>query len=328
MRAATGLGWGLNDQAQRLPETFRNCAIMPADDFLMPTNNESVTVQVPGSTSNIGPGFDCLGIALAVHNRVTVRRAEAAVEPPHAMVRECSRLFFRRTRAEEFGFHWKIDGEVPISRGLGSSVTVRLGILAGLNELSGCPLSQEGLFALCSEIEGHPDNAGPAAFGGFLLTNAKGEYFRFPVAPQLKFVLLIPEYEVLTENARRVLPPTVSLKEAITNMGNACSITAAFATRQYEKLRDCFDDHFHQRYRAHLIPGLFEVIEAGVGVGALGGFLSGSGSTICCVAMEGAEDRVADAMRKAFPADSPCQTRILIADNEGTKKLSGPPISA
>ena len=280
-----------------------------------------VTIQVPGSTSNIGPGFDCLGIALALHNRVTVHKGGTAISPPHAMVRECARLFFKRTRAEAFGFAWEIEGDVPISRGLGSSVTVRLGILASLNELSGRPLSQDGLFALCSEIEGHPDNAGPAAFGGFILTNPKGDYFRFPVAPELKFILLIPQMEVLTENARRVLPASIPLKECVMNMSHACSITAAFATGQYEKLRDNFEDFLHQRFRAHLVPGLFEVIEAGVASGALGGFLSGSGSTICCVAMAGNENLVATAMRQAFPDPTRCEVRIVVADNEGISCL-------
>lgn len=288
----------------------------------MPDSPTRVVIQVPGSTSNIGPGFDCLGIALAVHNRVTVTKtASLNIDPPHAMVRECARLFFKRTRAAEFGFLWEIEGNVPMSRGLGSSVTVRLGILAALNELSGSPLSQDGLFALCTEMEGHPDNAGPAAFGGFMLSNPKGEYFRFDVDPELKFILLIPQMEVLTENARRVLPPSISIKEAVMNMSHACSITAAFATKQYEKLRDNFDDFLHQRYRAHLVPGMFEVIEAGVASGALGGFLSGSGSTICCVAMAGNENLVATAMRQAFPDPTRCEVRIAIADNDGTRCL-------
>jgi homoserine kinase len=293
-------------------------------EFFMSDSSQTVTVQVPGSTSNIGPGFDCLGIALSVQNRVTVSRQAGSptIEPPHAMVRDTARLFFKRTRGEEFAFQWAVEGSVPISRGLGSSVTIRLGILAALNELAGRPLSRDGLFALCSEIEGHPDNAAPAAFGGFVLTNSKGEYFQFPVEPRLKFVLLIPEMEVLTENARRVLPTSLPLREVVKNMGNACSITAAFATGQYEKLRDCFEDHIHQPYRSHLIPGMFDVIEAGCGVGALGGFLSGSGSTLCCVTLEGNEKQVATAMRMAFPDPGRCEVRIVVADNEGTKILT------
>jgi homoserine kinase len=288
----------------------------------MPELFQRVTIQVPGSTSNIGPGFDCLGIALGLHNQVTLERRDGMIEPPHAMVRECARLFFKRTRVEAFGFDWSIAGNVPISRGLGASVTVRQGILAGLNELSGRPLSQEGIFALCTEMEGHPDNAGPAAFGGFVLINPKGDYFRFAVGPELKFILLIPELEVLTENARRVLPPSISLRETVMNMANACSITAAFATGQYERLKDTFDDYLHQRYRAHLVPAMFEVIEAGVSAGAWGGFLSGSGSTICCVAQAGLENRVATAMRQAYPDPSRSEMRIVNADNEGTQVLA------
>lgn len=288
---------------------------------------QSVTIQVPGSTSNIGPGYDCLGIALGVYNRVTVTRMEGddapglRVSPAHGMVRECARLFFRRTGVPEFGIRWSVEGEVPVSRGLGSSVTIRLGILFAINELSGRPMSRDGLFALCSEIEGHPDNAGPAAFGGFVLTNSHGESFRFEVGPELKFVLLVPDLEVVTEHARRVLPPQISHRDAVLNMGNACTITAAFATREYAKLRDCFDDYLHQRYRAHLVPGLFEIIEAGASAGALGGFLSGSGSTICCLTLAGNEEHVAAAMLDAWPGPAPAEARILTADNTGARRL-------
>lgn len=284
----------------------------------MPEISSSVTFQVPGSTSNLGPGFDCLGIALGMQNRVTVTRTERSISPPHGMVSEAARLFFRRTRTAQFGFDWEIVGDVPISMGLGSSVTVRLGILAALNELSGCPLSQDGLFALCTELEGHPDNAGPAAFGGFVLSTPKGEYFRFPVGEELKFILLLPEQQILTESARRVLPANVPLRECAMNMSYACAITAAFATGQYERLRDHFEDFLHQRYRAHLVPGLYEVIQAGTNAGGLGGFLSGSGSAICGVTLAGNENAVATAMRQAYPDPTRCGLRIVTADNNGT----------
>lgn len=289
----------------------------------MPEN--SVTVRVPGTTSNIGPGFDCMGIALALHNRITVTRHEegAAVSPPHAMVSECSRIFFRRTSVPSFPFSWQVTGNVPVSRGLGSSVTIRLGILAALNELSGNPLSMDGLFALCSDIEGHPDNAGPAAFGGFVLTGSGGESFRFEVDPSLRFVLLVPELEVSTDHARRVLPPQIPHREAVLNVRNACIITAAFALREYGKLRDAMDDYLHQLYRAHLVPGLFGVIEAGTSAGALGGFLSGSGSVICCLTHSGNEDAIAAAMLNAWPGPSPASTLVVSADNRGTERIPG-----
>src|SRR6187401_2942152 len=107
---------------------------------------DRVSIRIPASTSNIGPGFDCLGIALGLYNIVTIDRCGGGISghPAHPMVAECSRLFFEETGAGTFGFEWSASGEVPVSRGLGSSVTIRLGILTGLNELSGRPLSREG----------------------------------------------------------------------------------------------------------------------------------------------------------------------------------------
>lgn len=284
---------------------------------------DRVSIRIPASTSNIGPGFDCLGIALGLYNTVTLKRVgnRAGDDPGDPMVAECAGQFFERTGREAIGFEWTAFGEVPVSRGLGSSVTIRLGILTGLNELSGCPLSREEIFALCARIEGNPDNAAPSSFGGFVLTDARGKSFRFEVGPELKFVLLVPEMEVRTPDARRVLPATILHRDAVINSGNACMITAAFATRRYEMLAGCFGDTLHQPWRAPLVPGLCEVIAAGEGAGALGGFLSGSGSTICCVALEGTEKAVGGAMFAAWPGPAPALVRIAIADNEGLQIL-------
>ena len=282
-------------------------------------------VRVPGSTSNIGPGYDCLGIALAVYNEVEIacggESAQIGGAPEHPMVAQCAKAFFEKTGRRPFPFCWEIAGDVPISRGLGSSVTLRLGILQALNELAGQPLDADGLFRLCTEIEGHPDNAGPAVFGGFVITNAHGDFFRFEVEPELKFVLLVPDLEVLTDNARTVLPQSILHKEAVNNMSNACSITAAFATREYHKLRDTFDDYLHQTYRQHLVPGLFNVILAGTEAGALGGFLSGSGSTIACLAVNGKSEKIARAMQDAYAAGHGTHTHIIPADNIGAVTL-------
>lgn len=282
---------------------------------------DRVTVRVPGSTSNLGPGFDCLGLALALYNEVTVSRVEQPPQLPHPMVDGVAARFFARAGVVPFPFAWSIGGEVPISRGLGSSVTLRLGILQGLNVLAGQPLSREALFQLCAEEEKHPDNAGPAAFGGFFCGNAAGAWVTIPVDPALRFVLLVPELEVLTEMARQVLPKTMPFREAVENTGNAALLTAAIATRRYELLRSCFADTFHQLARAPLIPGLFEVIQAATEAGALGGFLSGSGSTICAVSWQADEEAIAEAMLAAWPGPSPARTLAVSADNEGARTL-------
>jgi homoserine kinase len=273
-----------------------------------------VTIRVPATTANLGPGYDCLGVALRIYNRVTVTRG--APGEVNAMSENAAVAFFEAAAHARFSFAWSIEGDVPRSRGMGSSVTVRLGLLHGLNELAGRPLDAQALFEICAELEGHPDNAAPAAFGGFTVAGG-AEVARFSVAPELQFVLLIPDFEVSTPAARRVLPAQLDRLAAAQSCANACRITAAFAAQNYALLRGAFIDQLHQPFREReLIPFLSRVIAAGEGAGALGGFLSGSGSTICCVTLENA-NAISAAM---LTASGNAGARVVIAqaDNLGT----------
>jgi len=272
------------------------------------------TIQIPATTANLGPGFDCLGVALNLYNRVTVERSQDSAPELTPMANEAAAAFFRTAGVAPFAFHCHIDGNVPRSRGLGSSVTVRLGILHGLNRLAGYPLCDRRLFEICAALEGHPDNAAPGAYGGFVVAGP-GTYERFTVDEALEFVLLIPPFEVATPEARRVLPPQVDRQKAVRSVGNACRITAAFASHRYEGLRGAFGDWLHQPFRESLVPFLPKVISAGEGAGALGGFLSGSGSTICCVTLNNGEE-VATAMQRAC-GDKDAYTIRSRADNRG-----------
>ncbi len=275
----------------------------------------SVRVKVPATTANLGPGFDCLGIALKVYNIVTVTTAKG--QPEDAMIAAAAALYFKRAKKKPFGFDWKITGDVPRSRGLGSSVTVRLGILHGLNELSGAPLDAAEIFALCAELEGHPDNAAPAAFGGFTIARPGTALQRYDVAAKLGFALLIPDFEIATPDARKALPATIPFADAVASAASASAIAGAFAGGNYAKLTGCFGDRLHQPYREKLIPCLTKVIAAGEKAGALGGWLSGSGSTIACVTL-GSAGKVAKAMLKASGLKD---ARILTtrADNTGVQ---------
>ena len=273
---------------------------------------QQVIVRVPASTSNLGPGFDCLGVALCIYNSITTRRADHRVGH-EKIVAEAADRFFRRSNRSRFVFSCSAIERVPRCRGLGSSATIRLGVLHGLNELTGRPLDQFAIFELCAELEGHPDNAAPATFGGF--TVARGENVqRFQVGSKLKFVLLIPDFEIRTAAARKILPAKVSRSGAVQSAGNACAITAAFASRNYEKLRGAFVDQLHQPFRAKLIRFLPRVAAAAEKAGALGAFLSGSGSTICAVTLRNPR-RVAAAMQRATKSKS--EIIITNADNKG-----------
>jgi len=256
----------------------------------------TVRVRVPATTANLGPGFDCLGIALQIYNWITVTRGSS--NDVDAMIEAASSAFFRRSGERPFSIRCNISGEVPRARGLGSSVTVRLGVLHGLNELSGSPLSREQIFQLCAELEGHPDNSAPAEFGGFTIARSDGTLQRYRVSRKVHFALLIPDFEVSTADARSVLPKSVPLRDVVISLSNACAIAGAFASRDYEKLVGCFDDRLHQPFRQKLVPYLGPVIESATKAGALGGWLSGSGSAVACMGL-GASTRIAHAMRAA-----------------------------
>ena len=141
---------------------------------------------------------------------------------------------------------------------------------------------------------------------------------RFDVAPRLYFVLLVPDLEIETARARRILPSKISRVAAVENCANACAITAAFASRDYEKMRGTFSDNLHQPFRAKLIQFLPRVIAAAERAGALGAFLSGSGSAIAAVTLQ-APEKVATAMARA--AAAPARTIIAHADNRGAQVL-------
>jgi homoserine kinase len=277
---------------------------------------QQVTVRIPASTSNIGPGFDCLGVALSLYNSITVSRGKRGVVS--GMIREAARKFFATAECKAFEFSCGISGNIPIARGLGSSVTVRLGVLHALNKIARTNLTRHDLFALCAELEGHPDNSAPASFGGFTLVRGL-EMQHFNISPQLRFILLIPNFEIATKEARRLLPSKIPRPDAVRNIANASAIAAAFATRDYEKLRGCFVDYLHQPFRKKLVPFLDDTIRSAERAGALGAFLSGSGSAICAITRHNPR-KVADAMMRAS-RQKDAGIIITRADNEGARIL-------
>jgi homoserine kinase len=287
---------------------------------------DSVTVTVPCSTSNLGSGFDTLGLALNLHTHVTITRANrpgidlrgkaSSITGAHALCTEAANEFFTATKVPRFGVEISVSGDVPVARGLGFSSTVRAGIVAGLNRLVDARLSQADLVDVVTGLEGHPDNASPAVLGGFTVSGMVGgktRCVRFDVDPVLQAVTLIPKFHVRTEAARELIPKHFAKADAAHGLNRSALIVAAFAAKKYEALRGAFDDRFHQPYRLTLVPQLDRVITAGVSAGAIGGFLSGSGSSIICLTMVAA-DEVARAMHRELP-DS--DVKVLVPENDG-----------
>lgn len=292
----------------------------------------SVSIKVPASTSNLGSGFDTLGLAVKLYNvirveRIAASRIEFDWELPaddrrwfDEALGAASKIFFRSAKVKSFGVKVGLKTDVPMARGLGASATIRVGFIAALNELAGTKLSRAELLELATELEGHPDNASPAIFGGFTVSGRIGKSVRclsFPVESKLRCVTLIPKFGISTEVARKLLPAKYSKADAAHALNRSALITAAFASRRYEMLRGLFDDRVHQPYREKLLPQLSSVISAGERAGALGGFLSGSGSSIMCLTFE-ESTAVAHAMQKLLPDSA---VMILAPDVKGFQVL-------
>ena len=300
----------------------------------MSTTRETVIVRVPGSTSNCGAGFDTLGLALSIYNRVTISRAAGTTAQPErpadgraqAMVAETAALFFRTAGLAPTGFRYRIEGDVPAARGLGSSVTVIAGILAGLDALHGSGWSRHKLVEVATVLEGHPDNASAGILGGFCVARcdpASGTYLdtvRIAVPADLAFVVASPSTELLTKESRGVLPATLPYFDAVKSINSAVYFTAALATGDYAKLRHAAGDFMHEPYRLPKIPGARAAIAAGVAAGAYTGWLSGSGSSVLCVSSTAQAQQVREAMTGAFGREGiACDGRILSADNDGLR---------
>jgi len=293
---------------------------------------DSIVVRVPASTSNCGSGFDTLGLALDLYNRVTVTRNPGPGPVPErpadgraqAMVAEVAALFLRATGTAPGGFTYRIEGDVPPARGLGSSVTVLAGILAGLAALHGVAIERKRLISLVASMEGHPDNAGAGIIGGFCVSRtdpATGAYvdtLRFEVPADIAFVVASPAVELVTKESRGSLPQTLPFFDAVKSVNGAAYLVAAFASRDFARLRNVSGDFLHEPYRLPRIPGGRDAIGAGILAGAWTGWLSGSGSSVLCICDRAIAPSVSAAMTGAFTQVSMAsECRVLKADNEG-----------
>ena len=255
------------------------------------------TVRLPGSTANLGPGYDVLGLALGIYNRVTVRvgetdsnRIASKGQGSEELPTNGTNLFFRAAKAlarradrDLPAIDAEMEVSVPLSRGLGSSSTAIVGGVVCANRLLGDPLSQPELLDLATEIEGHPDNVSPCLYGGFTVStvsNGRVTCVRSEPSPELQTLVVIPNFPLKTKEARAALPASVSHEDATYNVGQACVVTAAMLKGDLDALASAMNDRLHQPHRASLIPHYELVTSAGLDAGALGVALSGAGPTL------------------------------------------------
>ena len=264
-----------------------------------------VTIRVPATTANLGPGFDAFGCALSLYTDVTFEETESGLEitgcdeeftgPDNlAYVAYCATL---NTMSEELrGVKIHIDAHIPVCRGLGSSAALLVAGAMGANVLRGSKLSTQGLLNITNAMEGHPDNLAPAFYGGLtasMVDNGLPVCVSFPLHPEWEFLALVPDFDLPTTKARAVLPEQVSRADAIYNISHGALVLKALELGNEMLLRNAMQDRLHQPYRKAMIRD-YEKIEGLVRTTGAAFCLSGAGPTLLCITRNpGLEEKLA-----------------------------------
>jgi homoserine kinase len=254
-----------------------------------------VEVKIPGSTANLGPGFDVIGMAFQLYTTIIMEMADKTTirlqgDKLEGLPTDKSNLVYKVASKvfEQAGLPLpelaiEMHSEVPLTRGLGSSAAAIVGALVAANELAGSPFSREELYLMSSQLEGHPDNVGASLFGGIVVAfigENKVPYVRLPVPKHIEALAVIPAFMLSTEKAREVLPSMYGRKDLVYTAGHAGVLIAALATGNLDLLHASMQDVIHQPYRMKLVPGLEEILHDAHQYGTLGTALSGAGPTI------------------------------------------------
>ena len=257
----------------------------------------SVTIRVPATTANLGPGFDAFGCALSLYTDVTFEETDCGLEitgcdeaytsPDNlAYVSYCAVLASMNEEVRGVKIH--IDAQIPICRGLGSSAALLVAGAMGANVLRGNKLSTQGLLNITNAMEGHPDNLAPAFYGGLtasMVDNGLPVTVNFPLHPDWEFLALVPDFDLPTTLARSVLPEQLGRADAIYNIAHGALVLKALELGDEKLLRTAMQDRLHQKYRKKLIPD-YDKIEALVRTTGAAFRLSGAGPTLLCITQD------------------------------------------
>jgi homoserine kinase len=277
-----------------------------------------ITIRVPATSANLGPGFDCLGLALDLWNETIITLAiEYSVQVNGEGMEKISagenNLIIRsaRTLAERVGkrlppFHLDCTNHIPLSSGLGSSAAAKLTGLLGANALLGNPLKRDEIIDLATEMEGHPDNVAPAMLGGLVVSTIENERVlahKINVAAHndstIHITVVLPSFHLSTQQARAALPDYITTRAAVHNISHALMVAEAFRNGDLDLLAKAMKDTMHQPYRLPLIPGGAEAMYAAKAAGAAATAISGAGPSIIAFSAQH-DPAIGEAMVHAF----------------------------
>ena len=278
-----------------------------------------VTIRVPATTANLGPGFDAFGCALGLYTDVTFEETDCGLEitgcdeaytGPDNMAYTSYCAVLASLSEEVRGVKIHIESQIPICRGLGSSAALLVAGAMGANVLRGNKLSTQGLLNITNAMEGHPDNLAPAFFGGLtasMVDNGLPVTVSFPLHPDWDFIALIPDFNLPTTLARSVLPKDVSRADAIYNISHGAMVLKALELGDEKLLRNAMQDKLHQNYRRSLIQD-YDAIEALVRTTGAAFCLSGAGPTLLCITRD---KRLEDKLAAKLPSVAKANWQIL-----------------
>lgn len=256
-------------------------------------------IVVPATAANLGPGFDCVGLALNLYNEIYFSvPGERELPPGTTLLHEGSLVHRawdfvgRQTGQKRPSLNIAIKAAIPRARGLGSSASLIIAGVVAANYWHDLGLTTEKIISLASEIEGHPDNVAPALVGGLVLsvTTPSGiKYIKIESPSSWVVVAVVPDFKLATKASRQVLPEVVPYEDAIFNLGRFGLLISSFLTENNQLLELAMADRLHQPYRLPLVPGLQEVMSMAVEAGAWGSCLSGAGPTVLAFCTEKAD---------------------------------------
>lgn len=297
-------------------------------------DSDMVFVRVPASSANLGPGFDCLGVALNLYSEVVMGFIDEGLiidvlgeghidieKNEDNLVYKAAKKVFDKANVNYKGLKIKIKNDIPLGSGLGSSAAAIIGGMLAANELAGNFFTYKEILNLASSMEGHADNVSPALNGGFNVAAFDGintYYIKKELQNDINFVAFTPNRILKTEIARELLPGKIDFKDAVFNTGRASLLTAAFLSGDYSMLKVASEDMLHQKYRVVLIPEMYECFNVALNCGAYSAFLSGAGPTIMAVCPEGNIGKVVKGVGSVYEnMDISYRTYKLKCDNNG-----------
>ena len=278
-----------------------------------------VTIRVPATTANLGPGFDAFGCALNLYTDVTFEETDCGLEitgcdeaysGPDNMAYTAYCAVLASLSEEIRGVKIHIESQIPICRGLGSSAALLVAGAMGANVLRGNKLSTQGLLNITNAMEGHPDNLAPAFYGGLtasMVDNGLPVTVNFPLHKDWEFLALVPDFDLPTPLARSVLPKDVSRADAIYNISHGAMVLKALELGDEKLLRTAMQDKLHQNYRRSLIQD-YDAIEALVRTTGAAFCLSGAGPTLLCITLD---EKLDEKLQKKLPSVTKANWQLL-----------------